>query len=137
MDCGGSFPPECMDFDHRNPEEKSGDISRLSYKAGEQRFLAEIAKCDVICANCHRIRTRRWNERVASERMMKEDSVGIYAVETSEKIKEMSQRRRSKEEKRKSLKRRLKDEREAERLKGIATRAREKVERFKMSLKLS
>ena len=28
LDCGNVFPPECMDFDHRDPEEKSGEIWR-------------------------------------------------------------------------------------------------------------
>lgn len=56
MDCGGTFPPECMDFDHRNKEEKEFTIAhKRSYS--KARILAEIAKCDVVCANCHRIRS--------------------------------------------------------------------------------
>lgn len=56
MDCGNSFPPECMDFDHRPGEEKLfaiGMIKTRSWAAIQQ----EVAKCDLVCANCHRIRT--------------------------------------------------------------------------------
>jgi hypothetical protein len=58
MDCGGIFPPECMDFDHRDPSDKVQGVSRLVFRRySRDRILAEIAKCDLICANCHRIRT--------------------------------------------------------------------------------
>lgn len=53
-DCGGTFPLACMDFDH-NGNEKLADISRM-HNYGQEKLLAEIAKCDVVCANCHRIR---------------------------------------------------------------------------------
>lgn len=61
MDCGRSFPPECMDFDHRDPSAKLFAIGRAagSGKGGEQAIRDEAAKCDVVCANCHRIRTRK------------------------------------------------------------------------------
>jgi len=57
MDCGLMSPyPEVYDFDHRPGVVKVNKISMLY--AGPMRVLvAEIAKCDVVCANCHRIRT--------------------------------------------------------------------------------
>ena len=54
-DCGGWFPPEAMDFD--DLESKSAFISKLVYQAGWQTLLTELAKCEVVCANCHRIQT--------------------------------------------------------------------------------
>ena len=57
VDCGGRFPPECMDWDHRPGEVKTAEVGAL--RSGSlERMLAEIAKCDLVCANCHRIRTR-------------------------------------------------------------------------------
>lgn len=56
MDCGNSFPPVCMDFDHRDGSEKVGNVSAL-YECSLQTLLNEIAKCDLVCANCHRLRT--------------------------------------------------------------------------------
>lgn len=61
VDCGGSFLPCAMDFDHRDPAEKSFQISNAEGKSKE-RILAEIAKCDLVCANCHRVRTWRARE---------------------------------------------------------------------------
>lgn len=58
MDCGQTFPMCVMDFDHRDPSLKCFGIGQ--YKEGSvTKLLAEIAKCDVVCANCHRIRTFR------------------------------------------------------------------------------
>jgi predicted transcriptional regulator len=56
MDCGGKYPPYVMDFDHRDPSQKMGEVTRL-VSSGEKRVLEEVAKCDVVCANCHRERT--------------------------------------------------------------------------------
>lgn len=57
--CGGRFPAVCMDFHHREGEDKCFDIGDTSAKGrgsrGLNAVLAEIAKCDVLCANCHRI----------------------------------------------------------------------------------
>jgi len=56
MDCGISYPPYVMDFDHR--ENKTDNVARLvGNMVALQRILDEISKCDIVCANCHRIRT--------------------------------------------------------------------------------
>lgn len=58
MDCGGVFPPCCMDFDHRDRSTKIDIVSKVvSFPGGFDALLAEIDKCDLVCANCHRIRT--------------------------------------------------------------------------------
>jgi hypothetical protein len=62
LDCSRRFPPECMDFDHRDGTIKIATISQMIGRQFDQ-ILAEIAKCDLICANCHRIRTRRRRRR--------------------------------------------------------------------------
>ena len=54
-DCGGKYPPYVMDFDHVNGE-KRRVLSRMAHYSPE-RILEEAAKCDVVCANCHRIRS--------------------------------------------------------------------------------
>jgi hypothetical protein len=58
MDCGGVFRPEAMDFDHRGDEPKAFNLS-LSDGYPLDQVLEEIAKCDVVCSNCHRVRTVR------------------------------------------------------------------------------
>ena len=60
MDCKGSFPPECMDFDHRPGYKKIAAIGTMvaSRKYRLDAILDEIDKCDLVCANCHRTRTK-------------------------------------------------------------------------------
>jgi len=56
-DCGRSYPPFVMDFDHVNGT-KNFCIARARGGAALRRILAEVAKCEVVCANCHRARTQ-------------------------------------------------------------------------------
>lgn len=58
-DCGGGYPPEAMDFDHRDPAEKKMEMSHAIRRASFRALLAEVAKCDLVCSNCHRVRTAR------------------------------------------------------------------------------
>ena len=61
MDCGLKLPdhPEVFDFDHRPGEVKVDGIAVLIHKGTVEEMFAEMEKCDVVCANCHRIRTRQ------------------------------------------------------------------------------
>ena len=61
-DCGGRFPPYVMHFDHRDPSQKRLSVSALTGAGHVRTLLAEIAKCDLVCANCHAIRTHRQRE---------------------------------------------------------------------------
>ena len=48
-----------MEFDHRDPYEKSGSIGKF-IKNGSMRLLQEeLDKCDLVCVICHRRRTAR------------------------------------------------------------------------------
>jgi hypothetical protein len=53
--CGES-DPRVLEFDHEDPETKSGNISEM-YTYSKRKILEEIAKCKVMCANCHRRKT--------------------------------------------------------------------------------
>jgi hypothetical protein len=48
-----------MDFDHREGEEKAGTIASQVCNWSWEKIKAEVAKCDVVCSNCHRIRTAK------------------------------------------------------------------------------
>lgn len=60
-DCGGKFHSEAMDFDHVRGEKlfniSTGACSAMALIV----LLAEMAKCEIVCANCHRVRT--WRRR--------------------------------------------------------------------------
>ena len=54
VDCGES-DIRCLEFDHREANVKIADVTKLiSALVPWARIEAEIAKCDVRCANCHR-----------------------------------------------------------------------------------
>lgn len=57
-DCGQIYPSFVMEWDHLPGAEKAfvlGEARNGAY--GRRRILEEIAKCELVCANCHRIRT--------------------------------------------------------------------------------
>lgn len=59
QDCEGWFPPVCMDWDHKDPKSKKMQISEFrSKKCTKAEIITEIQKCDLVCANCHRVRTQ-------------------------------------------------------------------------------
>lgn len=59
-DCGEKYPYYVMDWDHRPGEEKLFNLSHGKTRS-MTAITAEIEKCDLVCANCHRIRTATRN----------------------------------------------------------------------------
>lgn len=57
-DCGRVYPPYVMDFDHIDPQTKVATVARMATSAMTvSRIAVEVSKCEIVCANCHRIRT--------------------------------------------------------------------------------
>lgn len=57
LDCKNTFPPCAMEFDHVRGT-KSYEVSTLmSGNFSMKKLLDEIAKCELVCSNCHAIRT--------------------------------------------------------------------------------
>jgi len=57
-DCGRSWHPLVMEFDHLPGTEKRTDIGHArARKWGRRKIQEEMAKCQVFCPTCHRIRT--------------------------------------------------------------------------------
>ena len=55
VECGDLRWP-VLDFHHRDPKTKIDSVARMvQYNRGKDAILKEIAKCDVLCSNCHRI----------------------------------------------------------------------------------
>ena len=55
VDCGCS-DIRCLEFDHRDESKKSFTIGQVMQQKKIKAIMREIYKCDVRCANCHRIR---------------------------------------------------------------------------------
>ena len=51
----GIDDPRVLDFHHKDADEKELAVSQLIARASWQAVLDEIARCTVLCANCHRI----------------------------------------------------------------------------------
>ena len=62
FDCGNTFPPCAMDFDHVRGR-KTANISLLRSHCSPAWLLSEIQKCEIVCANCHRVRTSVRSDR--------------------------------------------------------------------------
>jgi len=60
-DCHIRYNPWIMQFDHRDPSRKKGYIHRFRCRSLNS-LLEEIAKCDVVCSNCHCHRTHLQRE---------------------------------------------------------------------------
>lgn len=57
VDCGATNPV-VLEFDHRDTSTKYKIVSLMIFQGyAWSRIQEEINKCDVRCANCHRIRT--------------------------------------------------------------------------------
>lgn len=66
-DCNIRYQFYIMDFDHIDSKEKLFTIGQTGRYASEENLLKEIAKCDVVCANCHRARTfSRMKEKISN-----------------------------------------------------------------------
>lgn len=61
-DCNIQYPPYVMDFDHLDGDTKKFNISHMRrHRMAFSKIEIEIAKCEVVCANCHRERTNQRN----------------------------------------------------------------------------
>ncbi len=56
VDCGINYPYYVMDFDHVRGV-KHANVMELVSTLSKKRIDQEIAKCEIVCSNCHRIRT--------------------------------------------------------------------------------
>lgn len=48
-----------FDFDHRDPRQKEYSLSDDGHTKGIDRLREEALKCDLVCSNCHRMRTHK------------------------------------------------------------------------------
>ncbi|HEY6957265.1 MAG TPA: hypothetical protein VI814_00395 [Candidatus Limnocylindria bacterium] len=76
-DCGTVYPPQVMQWDHKPGFEKVGDVSQAFWGRTREEVVAEIAKCDLVCANCHAIRTftrSEWGQKWLRESALMYDA---------------------------------------------------------------
>lgn len=62
VDCGEKYPHYMLEFDHKPEFKKVGSVSEIYSRYGREKGFEEMAKCDIVCANCHAIRTYNRNQ---------------------------------------------------------------------------
>jgi lysyl-tRNA synthetase class I len=67
MDCKELYPYYVMDFDHVRGR-KHKNVMELIPTLSKKKIDEEIAKCEIVCSNCHRVRTHKRKSRKANER---------------------------------------------------------------------
>jgi len=65
MDCGVQWPPVAMDFDHVRGHKSRNVAQMVSGALKLDLIKEEIAKCDLVCACCHRLRTAARKENLS------------------------------------------------------------------------
>ena len=59
------FHPVAMQWDHLPGQPKRGAVGILVRNLSRERILEEMAKCELVCANCHAVRT--YERRMAAK----------------------------------------------------------------------
>jgi hypothetical protein len=57
VDCGKIFHFSAMQYDHVGEVTKNGSLANIVKSGNKNRILEEISKCELVCANCHAVRT--------------------------------------------------------------------------------
>ena len=52
--CGYNRCAEALEYHHTDPNSKIDTVARLATHSNIEAALAEIEKCSILCANCHR-----------------------------------------------------------------------------------
>lgn len=56
IDCGYNLHHSALEFDHLPQYDKTCSVMSLIHRSWE-RIMEEVNKCEIVCANCHAIRT--------------------------------------------------------------------------------
>jgi hypothetical protein len=77
LDCGETYPPFCMEFDHVE-DGKRFNIGKMSNHKRDQ-VLKEIEKCELVCCACHRVRTqtRKGNTKISKNQQFRDFINGL------------------------------------------------------------
>jgi hypothetical protein len=68
-DCGDTFPPHVMHWDHLPGYQKLDEIGSMVGSRRREAILAELKKCELVCANCHVMRTVMRARRTLGEEL--------------------------------------------------------------------
>ena len=78
VDCGQTFPPFAMDLDHISGEKVICVSHMVKLGYGVPTLRREIAKCEVRCAVCHRIRSHGCNGKCGKSPPSETEITQVY-----------------------------------------------------------
>ncbi|MEF8787340.1 MAG: hypothetical protein V5A45_15545 [Haloarculaceae archaeon] len=79
----GQTEVACLEYHHTNPELKEKAIGELiTHGHGKQSLREEMAKCEILCANCHRKEHYEWPENPGEKREKQRQWLYEYKRET-------------------------------------------------------
>lgn len=80
-DCHIKYPPYVMHFDHL--DDKLTDVAKIVTRGwGLKRIMQEIAKCEVVCANCHAERTHKRRVISSTDRVLVFETKDVSSILT-------------------------------------------------------
>lgn len=86
VDCGVQYPPMAMDFDHISDNKKLNISVMVIQCASKARIRREMAKCELVCSNCHRVRTfRRLHHTLEYYRVLKKAGLSTKQLRVAPK----------------------------------------------------
>jgi len=65
-DCGGFFHFSAMDFDHLEDDKEFNIAEGVGRGYSVRKLKSEMSKCELVCSNCHRLRTWLRKEEVVA-----------------------------------------------------------------------
>lgn len=75
--CNQTYHPACFEFHHIDPKDKDRDPSKM-LQLSWKRLTAELDKCQLLCANCHRLTHHEgynWSENTLKPTLQKTSSI--------------------------------------------------------------
>lgn len=66
VDCGIRYEQYVLDFDHVTKDKKISISKMVNLAYNVDVFLSEMAKCELVCSNCHRVRTQKRRSPIKS-----------------------------------------------------------------------
>ncbi len=80
--CGYNGHPEALEFDHLPGSDKKSTVAMMCDRSSWEALMKEVAKCQVLCANCHAIATaerRRTAREVKRQAKLAEQQLKLFA----------------------------------------------------------
>jgi 5-methylcytosine-specific restriction endonuclease McrA len=81
--CGFAKHLAALEFDHINPYNKRYQIALILSRVDQDRIWLEVQKCQLLCANCHRIKTYETRDHAKQRRYLEARQNALQTVQNT------------------------------------------------------